>query len=177
MGARTPRYKSDATWWVVVALVITVALMGIAYLTARFEHERLMGDYRRTVESAGGMVREVDGDIQVEFNGPAITDLQLDSVSTLTQAHWLTIRGTRITDNGLSSIAGWKRLRLLNLERNVDITDSGLNELKGLSNLKDLNIDCCTKVTAAGVQTLQTSLPHCQISLTSACAPPPTDDE
>lgn len=84
-------------------------------------------------------------------NKPGLTDAQVGLLKPLSeQIIWLKVGGTKITDNALKDISGFKNLRKLHLE-NTLITDAGLNELTDMPHLAYLNL-VGTKVTDDGLK-------------------------
>jgi hypothetical protein len=72
------------------------------------------------------------------------------------------LRGTLVTDAGLSQLAGLKRLEALGLG-NTRVTDAGLVRLRGMTRLQHLHLRG-TRVTEAAVEELQKSLPKASIT-------------
>ena len=68
------------------------------------------------------------------------------------QTVWLDLSGTGITDAGLATVAQFKNLTRLHLNR-TRISDTGLKQLSGLQQLEYLNL-YGTGVTDAGLQSL-----------------------
>lgn len=60
----------------------------------------------------------------------------------------------KVTDAGLSRLAGLTRLKILNLS-SCDITDRGLVWLKEMKNLKSLNLSYCNRLSEAGLKHLR----------------------
>ncbi|MFP6768392.1 MAG: twin-arginine translocase subunit TatC, partial [Planctomycetaceae bacterium] len=85
-----------------------------------------------------------------------LTDLaELGAQCQLNSQHELdslVFSGPKFTDEHLRRLAGFKKLRVLDL-RNSSITDDGLTALVSLTNLQVLNL-ADTKITNAGLETL-----------------------
>ncbi len=60
----------------------------------------------------------------------------------------------KITNTGLSRLAGLTHLKFLNLS-SCDITDKGLVWLKNLSDLRSLNLSYCNRLSDAGLKHLR----------------------
>ena len=88
---------------------------------------------------------------RLELDGATITDLNLDQLKEL-KLEALCLQDTGITDSGLDTITGLKRLKLLELRKNK-ITDDGLGRLAGLTQLEELDLSE-TNVTDAGLKRL-----------------------
>lgn len=86
-------------------------------------------------------------------NSPTLTDAQLDVLLSLSeQIVWLKLGNTRLTDEGMKTIASLPNLRKLNLE-NTQITDKGVGLLLSLPQLHTLNL-VGTKITEQGLAQL-----------------------
>ncbi|HEV3027063.1 MAG TPA: hypothetical protein VG457_05780 [Planctomycetota bacterium] len=93
--------------------------------------------------------------ISVNFSlaGSKIDDAALESLKGVSdQLVWLNLANTSVTDAGLKSLAGFKNLRRLHLER-TGVGDEGLASVKNLGELTYLNL-YSTKVTDKGLASL-----------------------
>jgi hypothetical protein len=85
------------------------------------------------------LTRISDQGMQELKNAPGIVDLNL---------HY----AEQITDEGMSAVKGWKKLRRLNLQ-GTKITDTTLEHVSGISSLESLNISN-VQVTDVGIERL-----------------------
>jgi Leucine-rich repeat (LRR) protein len=85
----------------------------------------------------------------------SLKELRLDAIVMVRPGE--SASRTDITDEGLSQIAGFKKLETLSLS-GARITDEGLRQLAGLSSLTWLDVQC-TPVTEEGLRRLQKKLP------------------
>jgi hypothetical protein len=77
------------------------------------------------------------------------TDAALVPVTRFAQLQWLSVTGSKVSDDGLAQLEGMTSLSRLDLDY-TQITDAGLPHLKGLRNLSVLNLSG-TRVTDAGL--------------------------
>lgn len=118
------------------------------------ERERLIAELTRL----GGKV-EFDGTspeqpiTKIDLHGTAVTDADLailtNAKKDLKELHYLDLRLTKITDDGVAKLKNLTSLQTLNLFR-TQAGDKGLESLKKLTNLETLLIGG-TKVTDAGL--------------------------
>ncbi|HVR87724.1 MAG TPA: hypothetical protein VMU54_25580 [Planctomycetota bacterium] len=93
--------------------------------------------------------------ISVNFSlaGLKIDDAALESLKGVSeQLVWLNLANTSVTDAGMKSLAGFKNLRRLHLEKTA-VGDEGLAPLKSLGELTYLNL-YSTKVTDKGLASI-----------------------
>jgi hypothetical protein len=64
------------------------------------------------------------------------------------------VRGSRVTDVGVASLAALSGLQSLNLSGCGKITDTGVASLAALSGLQSLDLSWCGKITDTGVASL-----------------------
>jgi internalin A len=76
----------------------------------------------------------------------------------MTQLTDLDLRGTKVTDEGLKSLAALTKLQTLHLNDLTGVTDKGLGHLGGLKALTRLDLRG-TKVTDGGKADLKKALP------------------
>lgn len=109
------------------------------------------------VEATGGRVMQIsaaDSTREVSFYlaGKKISDANLKELTAINDVVWLNLANTKVTNEGLKSIAEMK-LTKLHLEK-TGIGDKGLIHLKGMTDLEYLNI-YATSVTDAGLKHLE----------------------
>ena len=80
-----------------------------------------------------------------------MTASTLDSLDALTNLESLSLCRTKVTNVGLSRLAGLQRLSSLGILECRDVTNKGLTHLRGLKNLKHLSI-VHTPVTDVGIE-------------------------
>jgi len=93
--------------------------------------------------------------ISVNFSlaGAKIDDAALESLKGVSeQLVWLNLANTSVTDAGMKSLAGFKNLRRLHLEK-TSVGDEGLASLKNLGEITYLNL-YSTKITDKGLSSL-----------------------
>ena len=98
----------------------------------------------------------------LDLKGTRITDAGLIEVGQLTQLKGLYLTRTGITDAGLEHLRSLKNLETLILW-DTAVGDAGLEHLKSLKHLREL-ILWNTHVTQQGAQSLQATLPECDVS-------------
>src|SRR5207247_4465280 len=86
----------------------------------------------------------------------AVTDLNLDSIASLTQLQALNLGGEKITDLGLAKLKSLTELRFLDLSA-TQITDKGLQVLRRLHQLERLGLWKCQKIGDGAVSQLVAS--------------------
>ena len=92
----------------------------------------------------------------IDLSSTAATDndlAELQAMGALSQAGYLVLTGTRVSDEGLQSLRGMSRLGRLDLGR-TRITDSGLKHLDGMPGLRSLYLSE-TEITDAGLEHLR----------------------
>lgn len=126
---------------------------------------RLRGSVTRDHTRAGRPV------IGVSLAGVPLTASAVETLVSLTDLTALTLRGTGLTDRGLSPLARLPALTRLDLSDNPEVSDAGLEPLMSMRHLVTLDLRN-TQVTAAGMDRLQKALPGCRIQhgTTSAAA-------
>ncbi len=93
-------------------------------------------------------------DVNLSVSGKSINDDDLALLDGLEDTLvWLNLAGTSITDRGAQSLARFKQLRRLHLERTA-IGDDGLNAIATLPHLEYLNL-YGTSTTDAGLHALE----------------------
>jgi CheY-like chemotaxis protein len=100
----------------------------------------------------------------LDLKGTRITDAGLIEVGHLTQLKGLYLTRTGITDAGLEHLRSLKNLETLILW-DTAVGDAGLEHLKSLKHLREV-ILWNTHVTQQGAQSLQATLPECDVSTT-----------
>jgi hypothetical protein len=90
-----------------------------------------------------------------------VTNDGLASLVGLRRLKWLELAATPTTDEGLRTVAAIRSIEVLDL-RSTDVTDKGLAALSSMPQLKELLLGG-SKVTTAGVDRLRTELPNCKI--------------
>jgi Leucine-rich repeat (LRR) protein len=93
----------------------------------------------------------------LRIRGTKITDKGLTKLATLSLLT-LDVQDTAITDVGLRELKGMMSLRTLYLG-GTQVTDSGIQELVGLTNLQRLEVSS-TKVTENGKRAIKAALPN-----------------
>lgn len=114
-------------------------------------------DVKAAIERLGGSVRPFGGDheeLEVEFHlrGRKLTDEGLASVAPLKNVVSLNLRSTKITSGGLVHLKGLAKLRRLHLER-TEVGDEGIEHLLGLVDLEYLNL-YATRITDKSLERL-----------------------
>jgi hypothetical protein len=95
----------------------------------------------------------------------------MTSLAGLTNMERLLIGGPGLTDKGLESLTGMKKMSLLTISGSFDeskmafgsggkITDQGLRFLEGLKQLQHLEINSDTAFSAAAIRHLEDALPN-----------------
>ncbi|MGQ0633765.1 MAG: leucine-rich repeat domain-containing protein [Planctomycetaceae bacterium] len=97
----------------------------------------------------------------LNLRGTDITDAGLTAIASRKGLVRLHLEKTKITDKGLEPLKGLENLEYLNLY-GTEITDVGLAHLEGLKKLKSLYL-WQTKVTDDGVKRLQEAIPGLKI--------------
>ncbi len=100
----------------------------------------------------------------LDLKGTRITDTGLIEVGRLTQLKGLYLTRTGITDAGLEHLRSLNNLETLILW-DTAVGDTGLEHLKSLKHLKEV-ILWNTSVTQQGANSLQATLPECDVSTT-----------
>lgn len=116
-----------------------------------------------------GALFDYDPNTKVQVETPAVfldyythvNDDDLKRIANRPIVHVVSLRGTKITDQGLAHFKPFNELRDLNLAE-TGVTDAGLASLRELKTLKNLNVTA-TRVTAAGIRELQTAIPELKI--------------
>lgn len=150
---------------------------------SEFKSLNTPADFRRVVSQWAEQNREAETGFKhlrrltqlkiLGFQGPSVTDRELDSIenlpnlthlgfeftpitdvtarhfSTLKKLEWLRVPFTLITDDGLRPIGELSNLNFLDLT-GLQITDAGLAHLQGLPSLEGLNLKG-TEITNAGL--------------------------
>lgn len=106
---------------------------------------------------------ELDQLVSLHLGGTDVTDAGLLHLADLVTLKRLHLEKTSLTDAGLVHLAKLEQLSYLNLYQ-TGVTDAGLVHLKGLKNLRNLYL-WQTEVTADGAESLQDSLPECDLDL------------
>lgn len=96
--------------------------------------------------------------IDLNLAGARLDDALLTLLGNMTVVETLNLGDNSLTDAGLTAVAGFQSLRVLNLHGNRGISDAGLDSLTGLSKLKRLYL-WETGVSPAGVAALAAALP------------------
>lgn len=99
--------------------------------------------------------------LEVLWLGPRITDSGMSTIAGFANLRHLDICTHLLTDAGLRAIAGLRALEILWLTRSR-ITDAGVEVLAQFSALRELNVDC-TGITPDGLAALRRALPDCRI--------------
>jgi hypothetical protein len=94
--------------------------------------------------------------------GVGAADADLAGLCELPRLRALDLRRTRVTDEGLRTVAGASGLRYLLLGGDA-VTDAGLRHLEALAGLRELDLRGCPNVTAEGVRRLREALPGCEV--------------
>jgi hypothetical protein len=97
----------------------------------------------------------------VNLKGTLVTDLGLSQIETLRDLHYLELDATGITDDGLAHLERLPNLEFLFLN-DLPISDAGIIHLKKLPHLRQLHLANCA-VTAAGIADLKQSLPDLDV--------------
>jgi len=100
----------------------------------------------------------------LDLKGTRITDAGLIEVGHLTQLKGLYLTRTGVTDAGLEHLRSLKHLETLILW-DTAVGDAGLEHLKSLKHLREVLL-WNTHVTQQGAQSLQVTLPECDVSTT-----------
>ena len=106
------------------------------------------------LEALGGSVRVIaanTSDLEAAFHlsGTELTDEGLVHLTYLPDLRWLNLRGTKVTDAGMATLAQCAGLTRLHLEK-TGVGDAGLEQLKSLPELEYLNL-YGTPVTDGGL--------------------------
>lgn len=88
----------------------------------------------------------------------AVSNAGMAQIAGLTLLERLSIGGPGMTDRGLASVAGFRRLWELNITGNF--TDAGLRQLEGLTGLVRLKVASGMDFSAPAVARLRKALPH-----------------
>ena len=91
-----------------------------------------------------------------------LDDRDLVHLQSLGKLRWLSLRGTRVTDQGMPLVARLETLEELDLE-GTEITDAGLALLARLTRLQTIDLRS-TSVTAEGIARFQESLPYVHVN-------------
>ena len=83
------------------------------------------------------------------------------ALASLTKLTFLSLRGTKITDDGLKHLAPFTELTTLSL-CNTRVTDQGLKEVARFKKLTDLDL-VAAQVSDAGVEELKKTLQTCRV--------------
>ncbi len=94
-------------------------------------------------------------------SSPRRYDENLLGESFFHEVSWLSLRNTKIDDDGLQCIAGVANLEALELDGSR-VTDGSVGALKRLPRLKELDLRF-TRISDAGVAEIQKALPNCKI--------------
>lgn len=96
------------------------------------------------------------------------TDAELQNVAQLSNLERLTlVRAVDITDVGLASLRGLKKLRVLKLYDADLLTDAALGHLAHMRSLERVTFGPRPRhVTQAALARLRSALPHCRIEVT-----------
>ena len=119
---------------------------------------KLVADTIAQVEKSGASLMAIAQDTpELRFSALNVSKEYSDDQLALLKPvagdiKWIDLARTKVTDKGLTHLAGMKNLSRLHLE-NTAITDAGLESLKGLSNLEYLNL-YNTGITDAGLAKL-----------------------
>lgn len=81
-------------------------------------------------------------------------DSHLKDIGKLTGLKELSLYATRITDDGLKSLAGMPALKVLSLTENRQLTDAALTAVAAIPNLESLRASNCLKITGSGLKDL-----------------------
>ncbi|MDA0835430.1 MAG: hypothetical protein O2955_10895 [Planctomycetota bacterium] len=84
------------------------------------------------------------GQIRLHIGDSAVTNL-----ANLTKMRWLSLRGSKISNDGLKALRKMKHLEYLDVSSTA-ISDEGLKHLSGLTELRVLSLDNCENITGTG---------------------------
>lgn len=93
----------------------------------------------------------------------AVDNATLSKVAERQDLVMVSVRGTKITDEGLVHLNGLKELSQLNVA-DTSVTDNGLRHLETMISLRKLNLED-TRVTQAGVAQLRLALPEVEVEV------------
>jgi hypothetical protein len=99
-------------------------------------------------------------------------EVTLSRIAKMKHVLSLRIRGSDVTDDDVSALAGMRNLEYLDLSRNPKVTDAGIAALAGLENLRYLNLTD-TRVTGTGLNDRADMVSLYQLNLTDC---PVTDE-
>lgn len=97
-------------------------------------------------------------------SGSKISDQGLSSLAKSSRLHQLVILdGSRISDRGIAVLAGLPSLRELIIRNAPSITDASLVILGKKKELELLNLEKCPELSDSAKSDLKRSLPNCQV--------------
>ena len=156
------------------------------------------------LEALGGSIRVLAAnttELEAAFHlsGTELNDEGLGHLTYLPELRWLNLRGTKVTDAGMATLAQCVSLTRLHLEKTA-VGDAGVAQLKPLTQLEYLNLYGTpltdaglaslaemtslkklylwqTQVTAEGVARLREALPECEIIAGEGLDPAPPEPQ
>jgi len=96
------------------------------------------------------------------LRGTAISDAGVSSIATLADLEELSLQRTEITDKSLSLLSGCKRLRKL-VVSDTSVTDSAISAIVAMQNLKEVDL-ADTRVTTGGIARLKAARPDLNVA-------------
>jgi len=177
-AAKPPRSRRWIPFSLKLFLVILVAtgVVGVSWTRLHYRRQQLIlkkvGNLRGKVMIGGrishrlprvlfgaftpGPLEIFDEVVGVDLNLTAATDddlAELHALGALSQAGYLGLDGTQVTDKGLKWLHGMDRIRQLQL-CGTQITDDGLKHLEGMAGLTVLYLSD-TEISDTGLEHLQ----------------------
>lgn len=162
--------RTKVGWMLPSLLLAALALGGCAKPAPHADEEEVppwplptSGDPLITLKRWAVMHRDNEEQVYyVAFVSPQrINDDNIKIIEGLTSLKYLSLKGTRVTDEGMKYVAELENLEKLALPS--EITDASLSYLYGLKKLKYIDFGVDSGVNLAGVEKLKKQLPDCVI--------------
>jgi Leucine-rich repeat (LRR) protein len=129
---------------------------GLAHLQHLKDLRCLYINGAQMTDNSVAIIRRLSHLEELYLDRTAVTDVGLRHLSAIKVRH-LSLADTRITDEGLETLASMPQLEVLNIS-GTQITDAGLRRLQEVKSLKEVYLTL-TPVTDTGMDALLSALP------------------